>query len=50
MRKHIRVAMLAAAAATPFATQAYGPDDFLSWVKINQDAQPQFVDGRRHHL
>ncbi|MEQ8659516.1 MAG: DUF1329 domain-containing protein, partial [Gammaproteobacteria bacterium] len=45
MRKHIRAAMLAAAAVTPFAAQAYGPDDFLSWLKTNQDAQPQFVDG-----
>ena len=45
MRKHIRAVMIAAAAATPLAAQAYGPDDFLSWVKTNQDAQPQFVDG-----
>ncbi|MGE0483346.1 MAG: DUF1329 domain-containing protein [Gammaproteobacteria bacterium] len=45
MRKHIRAVMLAAAAATPFAANAYGPDDFMKWVQANQSAEPQFVDG-----
>ncbi len=45
MRKPIRATLIAAAACTPFAASAYGPDDFMAWLKANQDAQPQFVDG-----
>jgi len=45
MMKPMRLALLAAIAAQPFAAGAFTPDDYLAWLKANQDAQPQFVDG-----
>ncbi|MGE3392591.1 MAG: DUF1329 domain-containing protein, partial [Gammaproteobacteria bacterium] len=45
MYKTIRTAVLAALAAQPLAANAYSPDDFLAWVKANEGATPQFVDG-----
>jgi hypothetical protein len=46
MQKHIKVAVLAAAAAAlPFGASAYTADDYLAWLKENQSAEPQFVDG-----
>ena len=31
--------------SVPFTALAFSPDDFLAWLKENQTAQPQFVDG-----
>ena len=45
MMKPMRLALLAAFAAQPFAAGAVTPDDYMTWFKANQDAQPQFVDG-----
>jgi len=45
MIKPMRLAVLAAFAAQPLAASAFTPDDYLAWLKANQDAQPQFVDG-----
>jgi hypothetical protein len=45
MRNTIKVAVLAAATALPLASLAYTAEDYLAWVKENQAAQPQFVDG-----
>ena len=41
----LRIAALAAATTLPFTAQAYGPDDFRAWLKANQSAEPQFVEG-----
>lgn len=45
MLKSFRYTLLAAVVAQPFAAQAFSPDDHLAWLKANQEAQPQFVDG-----
>ncbi|MCB1748683.1 MAG: DUF1329 domain-containing protein [Gammaproteobacteria bacterium] len=45
MNPTLRIAALAAAATLPFTAQAYGPDDFRAWLKANQSAEPQFVEG-----
>ena len=45
MKKPMYYALLAAFAATPLVATAFTPDDFMAWVKANQEAKPQFVDG-----
>ena len=45
MRNHLKAVMLAAAATLPFAAGAFTEEDYLTWFKANQTAQPQFVDG-----
>ncbi|MBI4694835.1 MAG: DUF1329 domain-containing protein [Gammaproteobacteria bacterium] len=45
MKKRIHYALLAAFAAAPFATNAFSPEDHIAWVKANEAAKPQFVDG-----
>lgn len=45
MHKSIRYAVLAAIAAQPLVSSAFTPEDHLKWLKDNQAAQPQFVDG-----
>lgn len=45
MHKSIKAALVAAAASMPFVAGAYGPADYLAWLKENQTAEPQFVDG-----
>ena len=45
MKHSIRLAVLAAIAAQPLASSAFTPDDHIAWIKANQSAKPQFVDG-----
>ena len=45
MLKPISGFVLAAVATVPLAAGAFSPDDHIAWIKANQDAQPQFVDG-----
>ena len=45
MHKSIRCAVLAAIAAQPLVAGAATPEDFLAWVKANEGATPQFIDG-----
>ena len=45
MFKPVRYALAAAIATHTLVAQAATPDDHLAWIKANQDAQPQFVDG-----
>jgi hypothetical protein len=45
MFKPIHYALTAALAAHTLGANAITPDDHLAWIKANQDAQPQFVDG-----
>ena len=45
MKNSVRLALLAAFAAQPLVSSAFGPDDHMAWIKANQGAKPQFVDG-----
>ncbi len=45
MHKSIRCAVMAAIAAQPLVAGAATPEDFLAWVKANEGATPQFIDG-----
>ncbi|MSR15429.1 MAG: DUF1329 domain-containing protein [Gammaproteobacteria bacterium] len=45
MNKSLRYAVLAAFAVQPLVATAFSPEDHIAWIKANQDAQPQFVDG-----
>lgn len=37
--------LLCTCAALPLAAGAFSPEDHLAWLKANQEASPQFVDG-----
>lgn len=45
MFKPLCYALTAAFASTAMVAQALTPDDHLAWLKANQAAEPQFVDG-----
>lgn len=45
MLKPVSRLILAASAAVPLVVGAYTPEDHLAWLKANQSAQPQFVEG-----
>ena len=45
MFKPVSRLLLAASAVAPLAAGAFSPEDHLAWIKANQEAQPQFVDG-----
>ncbi len=45
MKNVLRYAVVAALSVQPLVAGAFTPDDYLAWLKANQDAQPQFVDG-----
>jgi hypothetical protein len=45
IKKSLRLAVLAALAAQPLVGSAFSPEDHMAWIKANQEAQPQFVDG-----
>lgn len=45
MLKPLCYALMAAFAAHALVVQAITPDDHLAWIKANQAATPQFVDG-----
>ena len=38
-------ALAAILAVQPLVGGAFTPEDHLAWLKVNQSAQPQFVDG-----
>ena len=45
MLKPTHYALAAVLAALPLVGHAFTAEDHLAWLKQNQDAQPQFVDG-----
>ncbi|MCZ6664363.1 MAG: hypothetical protein O7B81_03565, partial [Gammaproteobacteria bacterium] len=45
MLKPTQYALVAVLAALPLVGNAFAPEDHLAWIKANQSAQPQFVDG-----
>jgi len=45
IKNSLRMAVLAALAAQPLVSNAFSPEDHMAWIKANQEAQPQFVDG-----
>ncbi|MGR8946948.1 MAG: DUF1329 domain-containing protein [Gammaproteobacteria bacterium] len=45
MKKIMSSSLIACAAALPFMASAFTPAEHLEWLKANQSAEPQFVDG-----
>ena len=45
MLKPTHYALAAVLAVQPLVANAFTPEDHLAWLKLNQSAQPQFVDG-----
>jgi hypothetical protein len=43
--KSLHRTLLAVCVAAPCVAHAFSPEDHLAWLKTNQEAQPQFVDG-----